>query len=112
MRRNKRAIAVDRADTVGVAIQGETCIVVALANRLSQRLHMGINRLWIHAAEKRIARPANFVSRDTLAAEQIKQQSAARAVHGIDDESKSRSTKTIPIDKLCERFEVRSAHIQ
>ena len=62
VRSDERAVAVDRADAVGVAIEREARVVAAVDHRAAQRLDVRLDRLRIHAAEKRIARAANFVA--------------------------------------------------
>ena len=73
---------------------------------------MRLDRLRIHAAEKRIARAANFVRLDPVAAKKLEQQSAARSVHRIDHETKLRRAQAVPIDQRVERFEIRRAHVE
>ena len=111
MRSDERAVAVDRADAVGVAIERESGVVIAFANGVAQRLHVRLDRLRIHAAEKRVARAANFGGFDSVTLEKFAQQAAARAVHRVDHEAEFRSAQTVPIheadrahrDKACAR---------
>ncbi len=68
--------------------------------------------LGIYAAEKRIARAANFLAGDFVAAEKFEQQAAPRAVHGINDEAEFRSAQAIPIHQGVESFQIRRADVE
>ncbi len=112
VRRDERAVAVDRADAVRVAIEREACVIAAIDHRPTQRLNVRLDRLGIHAAEKRIARAANFGRLDAVTAEKLAQQSAARSVHRIDHVAEFRRLQPVPIDERIERIEIRRANVE
>ena len=45
-------------------------------------------------------------------AQQFAQQSAAGAVHGIDDEAEFGGAQAVPIHQFVERFEIGRAHVE
>src|SRR5580704_3788778 len=112
VRVDERAVAVHRADAVGIAIQREASVELAFDHGALQRGDVRFNRLGIYATEKRIARAANFFTGDFVAAEQVAQQSASGAVHGINHEAEFRGAQAIPINESVESFEIRRAHIE
>ncbi len=48
---------------------------------------MRLDWFGMHAAEARVARSADFVARNSVAAEQLRQQAGRGSVHGVEDES-------------------------
>ena len=77
-----------------------------------QRRDVRFDRLGIYAAEKRITRAANFFAGDFVAAEQVAQQSASGAVHGINHEAEFSGAQAVPIHQRVERFQIRRAQIE
>ena len=73
---------------------------------------MRLDGFGIHAAEKRIARAADFFAGDFVAAEKVAQQAAAGAVHWINDEAEFRGAQDVPVDELVESFEVGGADVE
>ena len=97
VRRNERPRAIHRADAVAVAIGAESGVVAAGEHGAAQGLNVRLDRFWIRAAEERIARAANFIAGDSVAAEKLAEQTARRAVHGVDDEAQAGGGEAIPI---------------
>ena len=112
VRRDERAVGIHRADAVRVAIEREPRVVAARAHRLAQGLDVRLDRLRIHAAEKRIALAADFSGLDSVAAKQLAQQASSRSVHRINQEAELRSSQTVPIHETGERLEIWSAHVE
>src|ERR1700741_3644079 len=99
MRSYERSIGVHGGNAIGVAIERETRVVLAVACRLAQRLHVRLDRLGIHPAEKRIAISSNFKAVDPISPEKLAKQPASRPVHRIDNETKLRGPQSIPVDQ-------------
>ncbi len=66
---DERAVAVDGADAVAVAIGAQAGVVFSGKHGLPQRFDMRLDRLRMHAAETRIARAANFITSDAITTE-------------------------------------------
>ena len=73
---------------------------------------MRLDGLGVGAAEERVARAANFVADDAVAAEEFNEKSCCGAVHDIRYEAELRVADAIPIDELFEGVEVGSAGIE
>src|SRR6185437_9543356 len=69
VRCDERSIRVHRADAIRIAIERESRAIAPAAHGAPQRLHMGFDWLRVHAAEERIARAADLVALDAVAAE-------------------------------------------
>ncbi len=89
MRIYERAVAVDGADTIAIAIRTKTHVKVSGEEGFAQWLYMRLNRLRVRTAETRIATAANFVAHNSIAGEELAQQSRCGAVHGIGYESEA-----------------------
>jgi hypothetical protein len=63
--------------------------------------------LRIDATEKRIVRAANFITVNAMPAHESGEQTARRAVHGVDHEAHACRADLIPVDELIERVQVR-----
>ena len=68
----KTAVAIDRADAIGVAVEREARVILAVDYGAPQSFHVRLDRLRIDAAEKRVARPADFIARNSVARETIR----------------------------------------
>src|SRR5207253_7649864 len=69
VRIDERAVAVDGTDAVAIPVSAESGVVFSRANGLAQRFDVRLDWLRMHAAETRIARAANFIAGDSVAAE-------------------------------------------
>ena len=97
VRVDERAVTIHCADAVGVAIEREAGVEFALHHGPLQRCDVRLDRLRVYAAEERVARATNLFTGDFVAAEQIAQQSAPRAVHGINHKADFGGAQAIPI---------------
>src|SRR6266851_1235190 len=66
---DERAVAVDRSNTVAIAVGTKARVVFSGAHGLAQRFNVRLDRLRMHAAETRIARAANFITSDAITTE-------------------------------------------
>src|SRR6202035_118057 len=73
---------------------------------------MRLDGFGIHAAEKRVARAANFLAFNSIAAKEVAQKPAPCPVHRIDKKPKLRRAQTVPIHQSCQRFQIRRTHIE
>src|SRR3984957_5301496 len=112
VRIDERAIAIDCADAVGVAVEAKTRVVFSFDHGLAERGDVRLDGFGIHAAEERVAIGANLFAGDSVAAKETGEQAAAGAVHGIDYETKICRPNAIPIDEGGEGFKVRGAKIE
>ena len=71
MRIDERAIAIDRADAIAVAISAEAGIIFSGAHRLTQRIDVRLDGFRMYARKSRVARAANFIARHAVAFEQF-----------------------------------------
>ena len=90
MRINEAAVFCNSADTVGVTVCSETGMAVVLYHSFLKQGHVRLDRLRINSWEKRIQLLTNSNVRDASLFEDIGQNAAAGAVHGIDHKSKIR----------------------
>ncbi len=60
-----------RANAVGITVECEPGVVLSFARRLSQRLHVRLDRFRINASEKWIAISADFAALDAVAAKKF-----------------------------------------
>src|SRR5580704_15994089 len=74
------AVAIDRADAVADTVGGESDIVFAGEDGCAERIDVRLDRLGMRAAEKRIARAANFVAGDAVALENFREDTGGGAV--------------------------------
>ena len=74
VRIDERAVAVDGTDAVAIPVSAESGVVFSRANGQAQRFDVRFDRLWVHAAETRIACAANLIAGDSVAAEKLRQQ--------------------------------------
>src|SRR5260370_34890746 len=91
MRIYERAVAVDSADAVAIAIGAERRIVFTGAHGLAGGFDVQLDGLGINSRESRVARPANFVARNAVAGGQFAEQARPRAVHWIAERAELRA---------------------
>ena len=112
MWRDESAIAVHGADAVGVSVKSKSRVKVAFAQSLTQRFHVRLDGLGIHASEQRIARAADFLAFDSVAAEKFAQQTSPRSMHGINEEPEFRCTYAVPVNQPGQSFQIRRANVE
>jgi len=112
MRIDEGAVAVDCADAIAVAIGGEADIVFAREDGFSERVDVRLDGLGMSAAEKRIARAANFVAGDAVALENFGEDAGGGAVHGVGDVAEFCFTQAIPVDEFFDGFDVGGARVE
>ena len=112
VRIDERAVAIDGADAVAVAVGAEAGVVFSGAHGLAQRVDVRLDGFGMDAAEARIARAANFVAGDAVAAEKFEEQAGGGAVHGVGDEAKFGVANALPVDEFFDGVEIRSARIE
>src|SRR5580693_7444252 len=106
------AVAIDRADAVAVTVGGESDIVFAGEDGFAERIDVRLDGFGMRAAEKRVARAADFVAGDTVAFENFWEDAGGRAVHGVGDVTKFGFAEAIPVDKLFDGFDVGGARVE
>src|SRR5260370_8677902 len=97
MRIYERAVAVDSADAVAIAIGTERRIVFTGAHGLAGGFDVRLDGLGINSRESRVARTANFVPLNALAGEQLPKQARRRPIHPVAEERELRRTEALPI---------------
>src|SRR5258707_590765 len=112
VRIHEGAVAVDGADAVAVSIGTQSRVEFSSEHRLPQGVDVRFDRFRMHAAESRIARAANLVAGDAIAAQQLGQQARGRSMHGIRDEAESRVAKLFPVHQFFEFVEIRLTGFQ
>src|SRR5580704_12798518 len=112
VRIDERTVAIDGADAIAVAVRAKACVIFSRENRLTQRCDVRLYGFRMRAAEKGIARAADFVAGDAVASKEIGEQSRRGAVHGVGEEAKLALAQTVPVDQLLDSVEVRSARIE
>ena len=70
VRVDERAVAVDGADAVAIAVGAQASVVIASEHSLLKWRDVRRNGLRVDAAEARISCPANFVAGDSVAREE------------------------------------------
>ncbi len=108
----ERAVAVDRADAIAIAVGAERGIIFPGAHRLPSGFYVRLDRLGMNAGKARIARSANLVAGDAVAGEQLAKQAGRRAVHGVAHEAELRTAEALPIDEFSDRFKIGGARLQ
>ena len=98
VRRDECAVAVHRSDAVRVTVESETGVILAPEHCLPKRLHVRLDGLRVHAAEERVAIATDFIRADSVTAQKLEQQPAARPVHRIDHKAKLGRANAVPID--------------
>jgi hypothetical protein len=106
------AVAIDGADAVAVAVSGEADVVFAGEDGFAERIDVRLDGFGVGAAEKRIARAADFVAGDAVALENFGEDAGGGAMHGVGDITKFRFAETIPIDEFFDGFDVRGARVE
>jgi len=74
VRIDERTVAVDGPDAVAISVRAEAGVVFSGTHSLAQVFDVRLNRLGMHAAETRVARPANLIAVNSVAAEELWQQ--------------------------------------
>src|SRR5580704_14139300 len=110
--RDESAVAVHGADAVGVSVKSKPGVEMAFAQSLAQRFDVRLDGFGIHAAEQRIARAANFLAFDSVAAEKFAQQTSPRSMHGINEEPEFRCAYAVPVNQSGKRFQIRRANVE
>src|SRR2546425_10348105 len=90
MRINEAAVFCNSADTVGVTVCSETGMAIVLYHSFLKQGHVRLDRLRINSWEKRIQLLTNSYVPDASLFEDIGQNAAAGAVHGVEHKSKIR----------------------
>ena len=106
------AVAIDGADAVAVAVGAEADVVFAGEDGFAERVDVRLDGFGMRAAEKRIARAADFVAGDAVALEDFGQQTGGGAVHRVGDEAKFRLAEAIPVDELFDGLDVRGTRVE
>src|SRR5437773_5493349 len=102
MRINEAAVFCNIADTVGVTVCSETGMAIVLYHSFLKQSHVRLDRLRINAWEKRIQLLTNSYVPDASLFEDIGQNAAAGAVHGIDHKSKIRFSDETEISEAAD----------
>src|ERR1700732_995577 len=100
---DERALAIDGANAVPVAVGAKAGVVFPREDRLAERIDVLLDRFGMRAAEKRVTGAANFATDDTVAFEDIGKQTRGGAMHGVGDEADVGFAEAVPIDKLFDR---------
>src|SRR5580693_5596951 len=106
------AVAIDRADAVAVTVSGKAYVVLAGEDGLAERIDVRLDRFGMRAAEKRIARAANFVAGDAVALEDFGEDTGGGAVHGVGNVTKFSFSEAVPVDKFFDGFDVGGARVE
>src|SRR5260370_37758108 len=77
----ERAVAVDSADAVAIAIGAERRIVLSGAHGLAGGFDLRLGGPRVNSRAARVARPANFLAWNDGAGEQFAKQARRRAAH-------------------------------
>src|SRR5258707_3094648 len=86
MRIHESAGAVNRANAVAVAISAEARIVFPREHSMAQRFDVRLDWLGMNAAEARVARSADFVARNSVAADERPQEGRRRSRSKVEDQ--------------------------
>ena len=81
------ALLRDGASAIGIAIKEESQVVAAAAHCIKDRINMRTNRLWIHAAEPRVALTAHLRDAQLPTSKQSADPSGTRAVDRVDHDA-------------------------
>ena len=100
------AVAIDRADAVAVAVSSKADVVLAGEDGLAERIDVRLDGFGVSAAEKRVARAADFIAGDAVALENFGEDTSGGAVHGVGNVSKFRFSEAVPVDKFFDGFDV------
>jgi hypothetical protein len=111
MRIDEGAVAIDGADAVAVAVGAKADVIFAGEDGFAERVDVRLDGFGMSAAEKRVARAADFVASDAVAFEKIGEYACSGAVHGVGNKAEFRFAKAVPIDELFDGVEIRSARI-
>src|SRR6516162_1549774 len=111
VRVDEAAIFRDCAETVGVAVGGESRLAVSANDGLLQKCDVGKDRLGVDAGKRRVDFTPNFDVFNPSFGEDALQDSATRAVHGVDGELEVRLLNHVEVDKLLQRRDVGSLEV-
>src|ERR1700740_788263 len=83
----ERAVAVDGADTIAIAVGAERSVAFYRAHRQPGSLDVWLERFGMNSREARITSSADLITGDAVAGEQLVQEAGGGSVHGIADEA-------------------------
>ncbi len=109
---DESAVAIDGPNTITVAVGGEARVVFSGAHRLAERFNVRFDGFGVHAAEKRVARAADFAARDAVPSEELVEQARGGAVHGVADKTQLRIAQARPVHQFFDCVEIRHARIE